>query len=100
MHRVDLAREIHHRVDDVHAASRHSAGGAFLALLSPVLLRETINTRAAEIALDMEQLAQAAVVEHAPDFLQRRLKAPVEADAERHFLLRGQRDRFRRVSRA
>ena len=76
--------EIEHRVDHVHAAAGHAAGRAFLAALAPVVAAEAVGAGSAEIAFDVQQLAEAAVVEHAADFLQRRLKAPVVADGERH----------------
>jgi hypothetical protein len=40
----------------------------------------------------VQQLAQPPVGQHALDLLQRRLEAPVEADRERHFMLRAHVD--------
>src|ERR1035437_10075809 len=55
--------------------------------LAPVIAAETIHARSAEIAFNMQQLPQASVLQHFLDFLQRRLKTPVEADRERQLAL-------------
>src|SRR4051812_16286330 len=68
-------------------APGHAAGGHLVAVLAPVLAAKAVRARPAEIAFDMEQLSEPAVLEHALDFAQRRLEAPVVADGERHIAL-------------
>ena len=87
VHRVDFSRQEQHCIDDMHAAPRHAARGTFFRIEAPVVRPEPVNAGAAKIAFDVQQLAQAAVGEHALDFLQRRLKPPVEADRERYFVV-------------
>ena len=78
-HGVDPAGKIEHCIDEVHPAPGHAPGGPFLRLLTPVLLREAIHARPVEVALDVEQPTEPAVLEHPPDLLQGRLVPPVES---------------------
>jgi hypothetical protein len=71
----------------MHAASGESAGGAFIAQPPPVTGGVAVHARAAEVAFEMQQLAQAAILQHALDLVQRRLEAPVVTDRERHLVL-------------
>src|SRR5262245_24554931 len=70
----------------MHAAPGHAAAGPFAAILPPVVAAETVDARPAEIALDVQELAEPAVREHARDLLQRRLEAPIVTDRERHLV--------------
>src|SRR5712671_4978108 len=85
-HRLVSSREADHGFDQMHAPPSHTAGGSFLAALAPVFALEAVNARAAEIALDMQELPEPPVAEHPLYFLQRGLKAPVVADRERHLV--------------
>ena len=71
--------------------------GRFVAILPPVVAAEAVGAGAAEIAFDMQQLAEPAVGEHAGDLLQRGLEAPVVADGERHLVLGAGLHRSRRL---
>ena len=84
---INLPRQIHHRIDDVYAASGHAAGRAFFRAQAPVFFTKAINAGAAEVAFDMLDHAEAPVFEHALHFLQRRLKAPVVADRQRDLVV-------------
>ena len=79
-------------------------GRRLVAVLPPVIAAEAVGAGPAEIAFDMQQLAEPAVGEHAGDLLQRRLKAPIVADGERNLVLgtglhRGRRLRGRQSQR-
>src|SRR5690242_9326325 len=83
----DLTGEIKHRIDHMHAAPRHAAGRHFLAVLAPMLAREAIRARAAEVALDVQQLAERSSMEELPHLVQRGLEAPVVAHRQCHPVL-------------
>src|SRR4029079_15386802 len=82
VHAVDGPSEVEHGIDDVHAAPGHPAGRTFIALLAPMLALETIHTRPAEIAFDVQELPEAAVGLHPANFLQGGLEAPVVAHCD------------------
>src|SRR5262249_30048286 len=58
-----------------------------IAVVAPVLATEAVDAGPAEIALEVQQLAEAPLCEHRLDLAQRRLEAPVVADGERQLAL-------------
>ena len=85
-HRFDLPGEIEHRIDHVHAAPGHAAGGAFLALLAPVLAGSGRRS-ARRSCLRCAAACPGGRRRASRDLLQRGLEAPVVADAERDAVL-------------